>query len=240
MNADLAAFPFRTIVFDLDGTLIDSANDVGAAVNRVLADHGLAPIDVVEQRALMGEGGRVRTRKAFALRGRLLDDAELSARVRDFVRYYGENPVASTMPYPGVPETLRRLAAAGVRIGVCTNKYEESARDVLAQLGLMPPVEDVAGADSFDVRKPHPGHVLKLLARMGSDPGTALMVGDSIHDVEAAHAAGLKVIAVSWGYTLVPARELGADAVIHRFEDLIPTAAAVPLHQAAAGGKSVR
>lgn len=225
MTADISAFPFRTVIFDLDGTLIDSADDVGAAVNRVLADHGLAPLDETMQRALMGEGGRVRTRKAFALRGRLLDDAELNTRVRDFVRYYGENPVATTVPYAGVLQTVDDLAAKGVRLGVCTNKYEASARDVLARLRLMPPVEDVAGADSFDVRKPHPGHILKLLARMGADPGTALMVGDSIHDVEAARAAGLKVIAVSWGYTLVPARDLGADAVIDRFDDLIGAAA---------------
>ena len=231
MNAETDAFPFRTVIFDLDGTLIDSASDVGAAVNRVLADHGLAPIDDVTQRTLMGEGGRVRARKAFAMRGRQLDEAELSARVHDFVRYYGENPVASTAPYPGVPEMLCMLAGAGVRLGVCTNKYEASARDVLARLGLMPPIEDAAGADSFDVRKPHPGHVLKLLARMDADPGTALMVGDSIHDVEAAHAAGLKVVVVSWGYTLVPVDELGADAVIDRFEDLIEAAASLrPRH----------
>jgi len=224
MPADIAAFPFRTVIFDLDGTLIDSAADVGAAVNRMLADHGLAPIDVTTQRALMGEGGRVRTRKAFALRGRTLDEAALSARVRDFVRYYDERPVANTIPYPGVIPTLHRLADADVRLGVCTNKYEGSARDILARLGLMPPIEDAAGADSFDVRKPHPGHILKLLARMDADPGTALMVGDSIHDVEAAHAAGLPVIAVSWGYTQVPAAELGADAVIERFDDLMDAA----------------
>src|SRR5262245_33653973 len=166
MNADLAAFPFRTVVFDLDGTLIDSADDVGAAVNRVLADHGLAPIDAQAQRALMGEGGRMRTRQAFAMGGVTLDEADLGARVRDFVSYYAENPVARTRPYPGVPAALQRLADIGVRMGVCTNKYEESARDVLARLGLMPPIEDAAGADSFDVRKPHPGHILKLLARM--------------------------------------------------------------------------
>jgi phosphoglycolate phosphatase len=176
--------------------------------------------------ALMGEGGRVRTRKAFALRGVELDDAALSARVRDFVRYYAERPLDRTVPYAGVPETLRRLAGMGVRLGVCTNKYEASARDILHRLGLMPPIEDAAGADSFDVRKPHPGHILKLLARMGADPASALMVGDSIHDVEAARAAGLPVIAVSWGYTLTPARDLGADAVIERFTDLIAAAAA--------------
>jgi phosphoglycolate phosphatase len=224
MDAQLAGFPFRTVVFDLDGTLIDSAVDVGAAVNRVLADHGLAPIDETLQRTLMGEGGRVRTRKAFALRGHQLDDATLSARVRDFVRYYAENPVERTVAYPGVGETIRRLADGGVRLAVCTNKYEDSARDILARLDLMPPIEDAAGADSFDVRKPHPDHILKLLARMGADPATALMVGDSIHDVEAARAAGLKVIAVSWGYTDKPAQTLGANAVIDRFDDLIAAA----------------
>lgn len=228
MNDDPAAFPFRTVIFDLDGTLIDSAADVGAAVNRVLADHGLEPIEGVAQVALMGEGGRVRTRKAFALRGVELDDAALSARVRDFVRYYAENPLERTAPYPGVPETLRRLARSGVRMGVCTNKYEESARDILLRLGLMPPIEDAAGADSFDVRKPHPGHILKLLARMDADPATALMVGDSIHDIEAAHAAGLPVIAVSWGYTLTPARDLGADDTIDRFAELIAAARRLP------------
>jgi phosphoglycolate phosphatase len=224
MTDDIADFPFRTVIFDLDGTLIDSAHDVAAAVNRVLADHGLAPIDAIEQRALMGEGGRVRTRKAFAMRGVLLDDRQLGARVRDFVRYYAESPVASTRPYPGVPETLAHLAGAGVRMCVCTNKYEDSARDILVRLGLMPPVADVAGADSFDVRKPHPGHVLKLLARMRADPAGALMVGDSIHDVEAAHGAGLPVVVVSWGYSLTPPRELGADAVIDRFADLLDSA----------------
>jgi phosphoglycolate phosphatase len=224
MTIDRAVFPFRTVIFDLDGTLIDSAADVGAAVNRVLADHGLDPIEGDAQVALMGEGGRVRTRKAFAMRGVELDDAALSARVRDFVRYYAENPLERTRPYPGVPQTLQRLAQAGVRLGVCTNKYEKSARDILLKLGLMPPIEDAAGADSFDVRKPHPGHILNLLARMGADPATALMVGDSIHDVEAAHAAGLPVIVVSWGYTLTPARDLGAERVIDRFAELIDAA----------------
>ncbi|HJQ58111.1 MAG TPA: HAD-IIIA family hydrolase [Vineibacter sp.] len=224
MANDFAGFPFRTVVFDLDGTLIDSAADVGAAVNRVLADHGLAPIDDTLQRSLMGEGGRVRTRKAFALRGQQLDDATLKARVRDFVRYYSENPIERTTLYPGVVQTVKQLASAGVRLGVCTNKYEASARDILGRLDLMPPIEDAAGADSFEVRKPHPGHILKLLARMGADPASALMVGDSVHDVQAAQAAGLRVIAVSWGYTETPAHTLGADAVIDRFEDLIPAA----------------
>lgn len=230
MTSETRGFPFRTVVFDLDGTLIDSAADVGRAVNRVLAAHDLAPIEDGETlRALMGEGGRVRTRKAFAMRGVDLGEAALSARVKEFVRYYAEDPVAKTVAYPGVADTLRQLAEAGVRLAVCTNKYEDSARDILGRLGLMPPIEDAAGADSFDVRKPHPGHILRLLERMGADPASALMVGDSIHDIEAAHAAGLPVVAVSWGYTTVPARSLGADAVIDAFPEVIEAARRLPV-----------
>ncbi|MBV9833925.1 MAG: HAD-IA family hydrolase [Alphaproteobacteria bacterium] len=220
MKLDLATFPFRTIVFDLDGTLIDSARDVGEAVNRVLADHGLAPLDDATQRTLMGEGGKVRTRKAFALRGVSLDETALRARVGDFIRYYAERPVVHTRPYDGVAETLDALSRSGVRLAVCTNKYEASARDVLGRLDLMAMISDVAGADTFDVRKPDPGHVLMLLARMGAQPAEAAMVGDSVHDVHAGKRAGLPTVAVSWGYTEIPAHQLGADAVVERFTDI--------------------
>jgi phosphoglycolate phosphatase len=220
MPLDLATFPFRTIVFDLDGTLIDSARDVGEAVNRVLADHGLTPLDDATQRSLMGEGGKVRTRKAFALRGVTLDEMALRDRVSDFIRYYAEQPVTHTRPYDGVAETLGALSRSGVRLAVCTNKYEASARDVLGRLDLMAMISDVAGADTFDVRKPDPGHVLKLLARMGADPAQAAMIGDSIHDVHAGQRAGLPTVAVSWGYAETPPHLLGADAVVERFADI--------------------
>lgn len=225
MPLDLATFPFRTIVFDLDGTLIDSARDVGEAVNRVLAEHGLEPLDEATMRSLMGEGGRVRTRKAFALRGVSLDDAALSERVGDFVRHYAERPVVHTRVYDGVAETLAALVGSGVRLAVCTNKYEASARDVLERLGLLTMISDVAGADTFEVRKPDPGHILKLLTRMDADPAQAAMVGDSVHDVHAGQRAGLPTVAVSWGYTETPAHQLGADAVVERFAD-IPAALA--------------
>jgi len=212
--------PFAAILFDLDGTLIDSARDVTSAVNVVLHGHGLEPIDDVTGRTLMGEGGRVRMRKAFALRGHVLDDTALSAVTREFIEAYARNPVEHTRAYHGVGEILASLSGAGARLGVCTNKYEESARDILGRLGLMRWLADVAGADTFDVRKPHPGHLLKLLARMGQPPGAAAMVGDSRHDVQAAKAAFLPCIAVSWGYTDTPARALGANAVIDRFSEL--------------------
>jgi phosphoglycolate phosphatase len=212
--------PFAAILFDLDGTLIDSARDVTVAVNRVLAQHGLAPIDDATGRSLMGEGARVRLRKAFALGGVALDEVRLSAMVEDFVRLYAERPVEHTRAYAGAAETLQGLAESGTRIGVCTNKHEASARDILQRLGLMRFVDDVAGLDTFGARKPDPAHLLKLLDRMRQPPTEAAMVGDSVHDIHAAVAAGLPCIAVSWGYTATPAHALGADAVIDHFAEL--------------------
>lgn len=215
-----SSLPFSTLLFDLDGTLIDSARDVTAAVNVVLAKHGLATVDDETGRTLMGEGGRVRMRKAFAMRGHKLGEEDLTAVTREFIDAYALEPVLHTRPYDGVRAVLEELARAGVRLAVCTNKYEGSARDILGRLGLLPLLDDVAGADSFDVRKPHPGHLLKLLDRMGATAAGAAMIGDSLHDIHAARAAGLPSVAVSWGYTDTPPTELGADAVIGSFAEL--------------------
>lgn len=221
MKETFASFQFQTVIFDLDGTLIDSIADVTSAVNRVLGDSGLPPIEQESALALLGEGARIRTKKAFAMRGVNLTDLELDSRTRDFARYYAENPLQHTKVFEGARELLDRLFANGIRVAVCTNKYEQSARDILTRLGLMPPVEDVAGSDTFGVQKPNADHVIKLLERMKADRSTAIMVGDSIHDIEAAHAAGIPAVAVTWGYSTIPAHELGADAVLNQFSDLI-------------------
>jgi phosphoglycolate phosphatase len=226
-TSELAEFPFRTILFDLDGTLIDSIGDVVAAVNKVLATRGLAPVEGDDRHALLGEGTAARIARAFAMRGVTLEDAEARECIEEFNRHYRANAVVTTTVYPGVAATLRKLSSLGVRIGVCTNKDEQSARDILRRLGLMPPIDDVAGADTFGVRKPHPAHLLKLLERMNADRESALMVGDSIHDLEAAHAAGLPMLAVSWGYTSDPKSLSGAHGLIDRFEDLVDRAAAL-------------
>ena len=212
--------PFDTIVFDLDGTLIDSAWDVGEAVNRVLRDEGLPAMDEATARALMGEGGKVMVARAFAKAGRPVEDAALNALTRRFIGYYKDDPVTHTRPYPGVPETLARLKEAGVRMAVCTNKFEGPARQVLQALDLMRFFDDVAGADTFDVRKPDPGHVTRLVVRMGASLAKAVMVGDSMHDVHAGHGAKIPVIAVSWGYTVQEPATFGAEMLIERFADL--------------------
>ena len=211
-NADiLIATRFDTVIYDLDGTLIDSARDMSVAVSRVLADHELPPVTDQDVRIYMGQGSK---------NGRTLEDDALSAATREFVRYYEADPVSNTIAFEGVADVVARFARLGLEQGVCTNKFERPARIILEHLKLMPPIADVAGADTFPVRKPDPKHILMLLERMGRDPARAVMIGDSIHDAEAAHRAGIPAVLVSWGYTARPAHELGADAVIDRFDAL--------------------
>lgn len=216
----LIAARFDTVLYDLDGTLIDSAKDMQLAVSRVLADHGLPPVSEDDVRIFMGQGSKVTMGKAFARHGRPLDDAALSAVTREFVRYYEADPVSHTTAFAGVADVVARFARLGLKQGVCTNKFERPSRMILEHLKLMPPISDVAGADSFPVRKPDPRHILLLLERMGGDPRRAVMIGDSIHDAEAARGAAIPSVLVSWGYTAKPASELGADAVIDRFDAL--------------------
>ena len=220
-NADtLLASRFDTVIYDLDGTLIDSAKDMQMAVSHVLADHGLPPVTEDDVRIFMGQGSKVTMGKAFAKYGKTLDDEALGAVTREFVRYYEADPISHTTAFAGVADVVARFARLGLKQGVCTNKFERPSRMILEHLKLMPPIADVAGADTFPVRKPDPRHILLLVERMGGSAGRTVMIGDSIHDVEAAHAAGLPAVLVSWGYTARPASELGAEAVIERFDAL--------------------
>ena len=136
----------------------------------------------------MGEGSKVTMRRAFAKAGRTLDEAEASAVTREFVRYYEADPVSHTIAFDGVAEVVARFDRMGLKQGVCTNKFENPSRIILQHLKLMPPITDVAGADTFTVRKPDPGHILQLIDKMGGHRDRAVMIGDSIHDVAAAHA----------------------------------------------------
>ena len=198
-NADnLIAARFDTIIYDLDGTLIDSARDMCVAVSRVMADHKLPPISDEDARLFMGEGSKVTIKRAFAKNGITLDDAALGAATRQFVQYYEEFPVRYTVAFDGVAEVVARLDQLGLRQGVCTNKFENPARMILRDLKLMPPIADVAGADTFTVRKPDPGHILQLIDRIGGRRDRAVMIGDSIHDVAAAHALNWSSRANPW------------------------------------------
>ncbi|OYV33898.1 MAG: phosphoglycolate phosphatase, partial [Acidocella sp. 20-61-6] len=185
------------VVFDLDGTLIDSDPDILAALNRVLAAAGLAPLDRAELRPMIGDGAKVLVERAFAHRGGTSGPAELAA----FLAYYEANAVVETEPYPGIIAALEALREAGHVMGVCTNKPELAARSILAELKLDGYFRAVTGGDSTRYRKPDPRHLavtLKALEAAGA-AGNAVMIGDHANDIAAAAGLGIPSIFVAWG-----------------------------------------
>jgi len=186
----------RTILFDLDGTLVDSLPDLATSLNRVLADEGLAPLTMPELAPLVGDGLGPLVARALAARGRGPDRALLTRFRRDYFNAL----VVATRPFPGVPETLAALAQAGWRMAVCTNKPEQAARRILAALGLAARFAAITGGDTFAVRKPDPGHPLGTLAAAGGDPARAIMIGDHANDIMAARGAGIVPVFALWGY----------------------------------------
>jgi phosphoglycolate phosphatase len=184
----------RAVIFDLDGTLIDSDPDILAALNRVLVAHGRAVLSRDEIKLMIGDGAKVLVERAFAARGGVGGDVELAAFLED----YNANAVVETVPYPGIMEALEILSAAKHPLGVCTNKPEIAARSILAQLGLERFFTVVTGGDSTPYRKPDPRHLGATLAALGAE--TAVMIGDHINDISAAKGLGVPSIFVTWGY----------------------------------------
>ena len=211
---------FRAIVFDLDGTLIDSVPDVRAAMNRVLTSQGHPEISLDQALTLVGEGARAMVEKAMALGGTPAPEARLDDLVADYIGYYRRYPVVHTRIYPGVIAVLDSLAQRGVRLGICTNKPLVMTELVLRTLGLDKYFGGVASGDSVPHRKPDGRHVEHTLKLMGAGKARAVMVGDSETDVAAGKDAGLPVVAVTYGYARVPAEGLGADVLIDDFAAL--------------------
>ena len=209
------------LIFDLDGTLIDSVPDMTVAINRLLGTLERRPLAPDEVREMVGDGATELVRRAFRATGSDLAAGHEAATVSRYIDFYAEHPASRSAFYPGVPETLETLAAAGRRLALCTNKPERVMRPLLDILGLASRFEVILGAGVLPARKPDPAPVRWVLNRLDVPPAEALMVGDSRNDVLSAQAAGVRVVAVSYGYTKIPAAELGADAVIDRFEELL-------------------
>jgi phosphoglycolate phosphatase len=212
---------FDAIVFDLDGTLIDSVPDVRGAVNRMLVAEGRSPISLEQAHAFVGEGARVLVEKALAATGPLpeiIDD-----HIERYIDFYKKHPADETVVYPGVVEALETLAGRGVRMGICTNKPFVMTGLVLEALGLDRYFSAITGGDNVPHRKPDGRHVLLTLEMMKVAAAGAAMVGDSETDVAAGKDAGLPVVAVTYGYAHVPVAEMGADAVIDCFSALPDT-----------------
>lgn len=209
-----------TVIFDLDGTLVDSAPDLADTLDTVLVEQGLAPAGLGGTRALIGHGIAALVRGALMQRGCAPGEAEFSAILERFLHVYGGQLSAKTQVYPGVARALAALRRAGWRLVVCTNKREDFSRKILEHLGLLPEFDVIAGPDTFGVAKPDPAHLTHALPQDPPGPHLAIVVGDSAVDVAAARAAGIPVIAVAWGYARQPAFELGADEVADSFEQV--------------------
>src|SRR3954451_2641461 len=206
------------LVFDLDGTLIDTVPDLANALNHVLREHGHAPFSPREVQAMVGDGIPALVTRGFAGRG--ADAAEASEALPEFLVLYEANAVNLSRPYPGVRDTLVELRRRGYRTAVCTNKAERATLAVLRGLDLMALFDGIAGGDRFAVRKPDPGHLLGLISELGASPAASAMIGDNENDAAAARAAAVPLVLMRYGYARIDPDTLSADALLDRFSEL--------------------
>lgn len=210
----------KAILFDLDGTLVDTAPDLAAATDHALVRAGRPAIGLESVRSMVGDGARALIEKGFRASGGMPEPDAFEAAFNDFMIYYGRHIAVTSRPFPGVATCLAALAEQGYALAVCTNKPESLSRSLLDQLGLTGFFGAVVGGDSLLVRKPDPGHIRGTLDKLGTDFSWAAMVGDSANDVNAAKAAGLPCVVVSFGYTQIAPRDLGGDRLIDHFAEL--------------------
>ena len=212
--------PLRGVLFDLDGTLVDSAADLQATLNRLLPEYGLRPLSLDEVKAKIGDGVAKLVERAFIATGG--DLANVDAAARRFLALYEGHAAALTVAYPGVRETLMQLQARGLVLAVVTNKPLAATQEILVALDLARFFAAVVGGDSAPRRKPHPDPIIKALADAGLKADEAMMVGDNYHDIEAAYAAGVEAIIVTYGYSHKPPSETGADHVVDTMPEIVP------------------
>ncbi len=209
-----------TLVFDLDGTLVDTAPDLCGAMNAVLALHGRKPVPIAEVRSMVGRGARKLIERGFEFTGTPVEGAQLDGLFDAFLTHYAIHIADESVPFPGAPEAIAALKAQGHRLGICTNKPERLSRALLDALGLSPDFGAVVGADTLPVRKPDPRHLLETVARLGGDPRRAIMIGDSEVDAETAKAAGIPLVIFTFGYTAFDPKTFGADELLHDYSEL--------------------
>jgi phosphoglycolate phosphatase len=209
-----------TIVFDLDGTLVETAPDLMGTLNVLLQREGVAPLPLSQARSLIGAGAKALLARGFAVAGQPLEEPRLSILFDDFIAYYLAHIADESRPFEGVIAAMDVLEAGGARLAVCTNKRTDLSLALLDALGLTRRFAAVVGGDAAPAQKPDPRHLTTTIERAGGRLDRAVMVGDSASDARAAQAAGVPLVLVSFGYTDIPAAELGADVVIDHFEDL--------------------
>jgi phosphoglycolate phosphatase len=212
--------PAPTIVFDLDGTLVDTAPDLIDTLNVILARHDVAPVNFDEARSMIGAGVKPLLVRGLASQGVQLPAAEIDLLFGEYLEVYAAHIADQSRLFPGLEQALDALAAQGCRLAVCTNKLEWLSVRLLDALGLGSRFAAICGQDTFPMRKPDPEMLRLTIGRAGGDTRHAVMVGDSMTDVATAKAAGVPVIAVDFGYTDIAPAELGADRLISHFDAL--------------------
>lgn len=215
----MADIPFDIVGFDLDGTLIDTSGDLAAAVNYAVGQLGRPPFPVEAIKPFVGRGARVMLERALSASG------ECSAEIIEnalpvLLDYYQQNLAIHSVPYPGLISALDALAEAGIRLAICTNKAERFAAPLMEQIGLADRFASLIGGDTVGISKPDPAPIQAMIERAGG--GRCIFLGDTINDIAGARNAGIPSIAVSFGFVEGTVAELGADAIIHHFDELVP------------------
>jgi phosphoglycolate phosphatase len=213
------------IAFDLDGTLVDTAPDLVAALNATLRQDGLSGFAVETMRPMVGQGARALLQRAAHAHGVDFDAPRLDALTEQFIAHYRDAIAVESRPFPGCIAVLEALSQAGVTISVCTNKRTGLAQALLSALHMDHYFKAIVGSDSVAARKPHPDHFWAAIDQAGGDRAHSIMIGDSEADVGAAIAAGRPVVMVGFGYLDQPAKAYGATAIIDHFDELIATCA---------------
>jgi phosphoglycolate phosphatase len=218
------------VVFDLDGTLAETAPDIMRTLNVILEREGLTALPLERARELVGAGARALIERGFRVSGRPLDEETLERLFEDFLLIYAEDVASNSHLYDGVIEAMEALAEEGYALAICTNKPILHTRLILDHFGIASRFAAVAGRDSFAFHKPDPRHLTLTIEAAGGDPKRAVMIGDSRTDITTARAAGIPSICVPFGYTDVPIEELSPDLVIQHF-DALPGAVRQVLNQ---------
>lgn len=219
MARGMDRFPFDVVAFDLDGTLADTAPDLARALNHVLEELGRPGVPPESVRHLIGHGARALLRRGLAATGEA-SEALVEHGYPLFLEFYGAHICEGTAAYDGLERALDELAGSGAKLAVCTNKAESLTLKLFGSLGWQRRFDSVVGGDTLAVRKPDPAPLLEAIARAGG--GRAAFVGDSITDADTARAAAVPFVAVSFGFSDRPVGELGADAIIDSYDEMVP------------------
>lgn len=221
---------YDTLLLDLDGTLVDTAPDLAWSLNRLLEEAGRPPLDAGQVTRMVGDGAAKLVERGFAATGAPVG-GDLDRWLRRFLDIYGGHVAVESRPYAGVEEVLDALKARGWRLAVCTNKPQAPSEALLRATGLAGFIDEIVGGDRVLRKKPDRAHLLAALQRLGVQSDTAVMVGDNRNDVEAAKAAGIPVIAVTYGYTREAPDALGATRLVDSFGDVPGVLAELAAHR---------